>query len=1003
LKPENIKAAERNGRKKSRPRIAVAQSANAESCSEGNAFVSDPCPGYDDVELPIRFLPFASRRFHLYRAVTMKNAFSLTCAAMLFCSAPAVGVSVAQQPRYLAVFADGSRVEGAKLVGWHDATATPTLSGVNLQDVKRPMRWLRDRTIPLADLSADPTGWVELVGGDRLPGRVVGAEDAATDGTGVPACLLVEPGVAVHLPDDEPAEHVRVLARYVQRVVWSDTSQRQLQPGTLFYRSGARLKFRSLRWDQGSVLLLLDGGTRSVSLADVAEVHCRRRDPWQAYCDELAVLSPQCRDRLMRIETGRGLIVTGSRSRFRAAAFATTRQQSVAMAQLTRLDEQIKQHESRRAEAQDRLNQAQAKAKQKTAELLGQLRAAEKASRDAIDAKQKAAEKQRRNDTARWAKAKQQLDKQLRDAEKAKVKQLAKTPLERRDKQLKAFRKSQATLRKQREQKIEQDRLRSEKQRASQFDQMRRQEEIKLRNVRNQLTRGNAATDRAVAAAARSWKSFLDQTERLKQRRAVAHNRLGGPDTWYHMLQPAWSPDPLWMPFHAIAMRWSFAPHEVPLVRIHPTEVQHHSAIGTDSSWRANRNLEGRALRSGGQTPGWGFAVQGRNQMAFDLPESAVSFRARFGLDDRAGDGGCVRVRLLIDSPQPNSPPKPLYESPFIVGSRKITDTGALDVRGAKGPARQLILQVDDAHAGRPAGADPLDIRDLLNWFDPLLLLDPAMLKSQVHARAGSAVFAWRGWSLRAESDNAFSWSSIFDRSGDSRGARFLPTVRAERQPLILSRPMTPGASDEYLVIDVSTGAGEPPPRGAVRLHIGAAEIIPRPLPPRQPWQSRPAPLVFLIAPHQDKKVELRLTQAIGDKPLCWRAISTADQLPPMYQLADALKAAGKADLEAPEALGRILESGRVSRNEKVAAIKVHLSGGILNFTNPALGGFESDLLDRVLIGADWKGGDRTLVLLKQLVSLKRLMIARDVGLSEAAIKDVKATLPELARISHQM
>ncbi|KKK66168.1 hypothetical protein LCGC14_2966800, partial [marine sediment metagenome] len=45
-----------------------------------------------------------------------------------------------------------------------------------------------------------------------------------------------------------------------------------------------------------------------------------------------------------------------------------------------------------------------------------------------------------------------------------------------------------------------------------------------------------------------------------------------------------------------------------------------------------------------------------------------------------------------------------------------------------------LGLLTDEAHQGRPAGADPLDIRDMLDWLEPVLLLDQAKLKQNVEA-----------------------------------------------------------------------------------------------------------------------------------------------------------------------------------------------------------------------------------------------------------------------------
>ena len=88
---------------------------------------------------------------------------------------------------YTAVMADGQRVTGGHLTGWGNSDL-PTLNGQPLHNQADPIRWLRRET---TDQPALPKAYLEMVGGDVMPGRVVGLAflDAARRRTGfVPFC-----------------------------------------------------------------------------------------------------------------------------------------------------------------------------------------------------------------------------------------------------------------------------------------------------------------------------------------------------------------------------------------------------------------------------------------------------------------------------------------------------------------------------------------------------------------------------------------------------------------------------------------------------------------------------------------------------------------------------------------------------------------------------------------------------------------------------------------------
>ena len=197
-----------------------------------------------------------------------------------------------------------------------------------------------------------------------------------------------------------------------------------------------------------------------------------------------------------------------------------------------------------------------------------------------------------------------------------------------------------------------------------------------------------------------------------------------------HGVQPAWSLEILWIPTVQIWMRRFFAPHEVPLSRVWPAASKQRSLLGgSGQPWRMNRNVQAGPLRSGGQEFGWGFGVHAFSELQFDLPLFAVAFRTTVGLDRIAGKGGCARARVFADTASST----PIYESPLLIGSDNAFDSG--DIRFATGPRKRLILQVDAAHDNRPPGTDPFDIRDMTDWLDPLLQLDPEKLKVELAVR----------------------------------------------------------------------------------------------------------------------------------------------------------------------------------------------------------------------------------------------------------------------------
>ena len=98
------------------------------------------------------------------RPLSLLLTIAALCAADIACGSPGA--------RYVGMFADGTRVEGNVITGWHSDKAQPQLDAIRLFDPERPLRWLRNNEPDIGPVSEDAAAFVELVGGDRLPGPI---------------------------------------------------------------------------------------------------------------------------------------------------------------------------------------------------------------------------------------------------------------------------------------------------------------------------------------------------------------------------------------------------------------------------------------------------------------------------------------------------------------------------------------------------------------------------------------------------------------------------------------------------------------------------------------------------------------------------------------------------------------------------------------------------------------------------------------------------------------
>ena len=490
------------------------------------------------------------------------------------------------------------------------------------------------------------------------------------------------------------------------------------------------------------------------------------------------------------------------------------------------------------------------------------------------------------------------------------------------------------------------------------------------------------------AQATSLWERHSRSLNHARAQRAAATGAGGGSETWRHVIQPVWSLDALHVPFNRICMRWSFAPDRVPLSRAHPTV----SVNPPLQPWRADRNSEGKLFRSGGRSYAWGFGVHAYSELSFMLPRFANSFQTRLGLDRIVADGGCVRARVFGGS----TTEKPLYESGMLVGSKKTVNTGPIAIRPpANGPNR-LILQADTAHRGRPSGTDPLNIRDKLDWLDPVIGFDRSALREAVQREAVRQRRAWQGWTVKFDKRGAYTWTTRFWKDTPTGPGRFATLIRAEKHPLVLSRQITVGPRDNWLTVDAGTFEGDTfglvtlPPR------IDKKKMTPKLIPLRQEWQKRNAPPAFAIGQYRGKKVTIELIQPPGGPGLCWQAARIGDKLPGEYRLAAALKSVGKENMKVPKGLGWALQSETVDKPGRLALLEIHRLGGLVNFWNPTVAPIRDSEFANILIGDKWTGGDKGFMMLAKVTGLKSLLLAGDAGISGAAVEKLQAQRPAL-------
>ncbi len=393
------------------------------------------------------------------------------------------------------------------------------------------------------------------------------------------------------------------------------------------------------------------------------------------------------------------------------------------------------------------------------------------------------------------------------------------------------------------------------------------------------------------------------------------------PAYWVHAVQPAWALDGLFLPHTRILMRRFFGPHEVPLSLVEPNATRLKSALAVGWSPRVDRNVQGGPLVNGGKEFGWGLGMQAYTEMDFPLPLCVESFESRVGLDRVIGDGGCARALVYADKAEG----APLFRSNHLIGSAKSEATGTLPLDPAGNRQAQLVLVAHPAAADKPAGADPLDIRDVLDWLEPQVNLDLSKLRGEVARRALALVPGLEGWTVAPADASRMVFANRWDQS-DPHDRRFFYEFRPEGAALTLSRTLKVGAEQNWLLlyIDRNPDGGSTTPTQAV-IRIGDKEVGNFDVPARS-GAGKPPPLKVSLERYHGQQVplEVRLVSR-GDKSFVdWRSMELVQRDPTLF---DVFEDEVRSPVRLSSPTGRA-EVDTTDRYSGKACLKVMGSGG---------------------------------------------------------------------------
>jgi len=379
-------------------------------------------------------------------------------------------------------------------------------------------------------------------------------------------------------------------------------------------------------------------------------------------------------------------------------------------------------------------------------------------------------------------------------------------------------------------------------------------------------------------------------------RRIAASGSENEPASWEHRLEPAWSLDPVRVRHATVDVRWFFPPQEVPLPLVAPARVERRAVFGGSWNWERNRSVRGTPLAAGGKPYGWGFGVQAACDLSFPLPAIATGFRSGLALDEAAGRGGCAKGLVRLDS----SAAPPLWQSGLLVGTGEPGDTGLVALQPKPDGSSLLVLSAAEAHQERPPGADPFDIRDTLDWLDPVVVLDPSRLAETIRARLPGTIPAWDGWTLTLPPG---AMLTVKDVAAPGGAVRQIGPTTGE---LVLARSIECDERAQFLMLGVGRWAGSSGSRVEIRIDgqpVAAADV------PERPADALPTAYRLPLAGFAGRTVKVEIVHKPADANglIAWHCLDTVGSLASVWEPLEIVEAVSEGG-----ATFRKLEDGSV-------------------------------------------------------------------------------------------
>jgi len=193
-------------------------------------------------------------------------------------------------------------------------------------------------------------------------------------------------------------------------------------------------------------------------------------------------------------------------------------------------------------------------------------------------------------------------------------------------------------------------------------------------------------------------------------------------NTLHYELQPAWCESRILAPVSEIITRYYYQGNAIPLTLLPYEVLTRRSLTGHCPPVQIGSSQRGEPPAIGRFEGDLAIGMHAHCEMAFELPVSVTGFTSWVGIDRAARHGGCVRCRIYKDEVQG----RPIWESGIIRGGQAPLRVQVDNLEGA----RRLILVADYAADDHPDDADPLDIRDEVDWIFPYVQVAPPVQKS---------------------------------------------------------------------------------------------------------------------------------------------------------------------------------------------------------------------------------------------------------------------------------